>query len=244
MTPPKKEFERTTKAAPGRPGLKMKELVEATGVSKGAILHYLHCGLLPGPVKTSPNMAYYDPRCATRIRLIRQLQFRHRLTLAEIVKVLGEDMDEEEAARRLSLNEAVFGPPVEEGELDTRAFREATGLSGARLGELLRLKLLLPARDGWFDREDIEIGRAYFRALENGMQPEDMAFYVELGEKIVDREMALRRRVTHHLSNSEDAALTSQLVQSARMTRSYIIDRLFKQRVAAMRDLKEGEKKQ
>jgi hypothetical protein len=34
-----------------------------------------------------------------------------------------------------------------------------------------------------------------------------------------------------------------ELVKAARMTRAYIIDRLFQRRISAMRDLKEGEAK-
>ena len=54
--------------------LKMKELAEASGVSAGTIKHYLREGLLPDPVKTSRNMAYYPPEFVERIRLIKQLQ--------------------------------------------------------------------------------------------------------------------------------------------------------------------------
>jgi hypothetical protein len=55
--------------------------------------------------------------------------------------------------------------------------------------------------------------------------------------------MALRTRMTHHLSYEEDAARTMQMVKNARMCRSYVIDRLFQRRVAGMRDLKkDGER--
>jgi hypothetical protein len=47
--------------------------------------------------------------------------------------------------------------------------------------------------------------------------------------------------MTGHLSVEEDAALTVEMVKSARMCRAYIIERLFQHRAAVMRDLKEGE---
>ena len=56
--------------------------------------------------------------------------------------------------------------------------------------------------------------------------------------------MAIRKRLTHHLPYDEDAALTIELVKSARMMRAYIIDRLFQRRVAAMTDLKAAEEGQ
>ena len=71
--------------------LKMKELSEASGVSAGTIKHYLREGLLPEPVKTSRNMAYYPPEFVERIRLIKQLQEERFLPLRVIKSMLDED---------------------------------------------------------------------------------------------------------------------------------------------------------
>ena len=60
-----------------------------------------------------------------------------------------------------------------------------------------------------------------------------------MGEKIVDQEMALRNQMTGGLPYPQDAAATTKMVKNARMCRAYVIDRLFQQRVAAMKDLKE-----
>ncbi len=66
--------------------LKMSELAEASGVSAGTIKHYLREGLLPEPVKTSRNMAYYPPDFVDRIRLIKQLQEERFMPLKAIRK--------------------------------------------------------------------------------------------------------------------------------------------------------------
>ncbi len=71
--------------------LKMKELAERSGVSAGTIKHYLREGLLPEPVKTSRNMAYYPPEFVERIRLIKQLQEERFMPLKLIRSVLDED---------------------------------------------------------------------------------------------------------------------------------------------------------
>jgi DNA-binding transcriptional MerR regulator len=73
--------------------LKMSELAEASGVSAGTIKHYLREGLLPDPVKTSRNMAYYPPAFVDRIRLIKQLQEERFMPLAAIRRVLEDDPD-------------------------------------------------------------------------------------------------------------------------------------------------------
>jgi DNA-binding transcriptional MerR regulator len=85
--------------------LKMNALVESTGVRKSTILYYFRQGLLPEPVKTIPNMAYYDPASVERIRLIQQMQERHRLTLSEIkrYRVTGRLPYQEDTAATIKM---------------------------------------------------------------------------------------------------------------------------------------------
>ena len=77
--------------------LKMSELAEASGVSAGTIKHYLREGLLPDPVKTSRNMAYYPPEFIDRIRLIKQLQEERFMPLKAIRRVLEDNPERAQA---------------------------------------------------------------------------------------------------------------------------------------------------
>jgi DNA-binding transcriptional MerR regulator len=71
--------------------LKMSELSKRSGVPGPTIKHYIREGLLPGPeVRTSRNMAYYDARLASRIRVIKELQAERFLPL----RVIGELLEE------------------------------------------------------------------------------------------------------------------------------------------------------
>jgi DNA-binding transcriptional MerR regulator len=81
--------------------LKMRELAEASGVSAGTIKHYLREGLLPEPVKTSRNMAWYPPEFVERIQLIKELQERRFMPLRAIKGLL----DLEGEATRISAAE-------------------------------------------------------------------------------------------------------------------------------------------
>jgi len=223
-------------------GLRMNELVEASGVPKSTILHYLHQGLLPKPQKTSPNMAYYDPSCIDRIRYIQHLQRRHRLSLSEIKRMLnrkGQDLD---FSIFSELNAIIFGRERNGQLLNAAEFCKTTGLKPEQLKNLLEARLLLPQEKDRFDPQDIGMGKMYAAVSAYGLIPEDMTGYVALCEKIVDHEMAVRKRLTHHLPYDQDATLTIELVKSARMMRAYLIDRLFQHRVAAMKDLKDAEK--
>jgi len=227
-----------------KPGLRMKELVGETGVPKSTILHYLNQGLLPEPRKTSPNMAYYDPACVSRIQYIQHLQRRHRLSLSEIKQMLAQKGQNLDFSIFSELDTIIFGQMQDTRLLNASDFCSATGLNRQQLKNLLEAKLLLPLQDDLFDLQDIGMGKMYAAVSAYGLSSEDMTEYVALCEKIVDHEMAVRKRLTHHLPYDEDAALTIELVKSARMMRAYIIDRLFQRRVAAMNDLKTAEEDQ
>ena len=82
------------------------------------VRHYLREGLLPEPVKTSKNMAYYPPEFADRIRLIKQLQEDRFMPLRVIRDVLESAGDEVERLRDVveagdSLVDRVLAPLAE-----------------------------------------------------------------------------------------------------------------------------------
>src|SRR5947208_17178803 len=80
--------------------LKMSELAEASGVSSGTIKHYLREGLLPEPVRTSRNMAWYPREFVERVQLIKQLQEERFLPLKVIKDVLENGTGLEGPERR------------------------------------------------------------------------------------------------------------------------------------------------
>ncbi|MFH1114739.1 MAG: MerR family transcriptional regulator [Pseudomonadota bacterium] len=216
----------------------MKDLVEAGGVPKSTILHYVNEGLLPPPLKTSVNMAYYDPACVERIGFVKTMQSRHRLPLNKIKHLLTLRDQGQDVTLRTQLVQTIFGEVAGE-PITEDLFCETTGLKPRQVLDLIDADLLLPLHPDAFDQEDVALGTLYAGALNRGLTVEDLAFYPELGKKIVDEEMALRRRITHHLPEEADAEQTLRLVQAARATRSYIIDRLFQKRVAAATSLKD-----
>lgn len=188
-------------------------------------------------------MAYYDAQCIDRIKFIRYLQHKHRLSLSEIKQMMDSRGDGTEFSLQLELNELIFGQSKPGQHLTNEGFCQATGLTSNQVRELLQSRLLLPLEKGRFDPEDVEMGKVFARAFSWGIRVSDLTYYVELGKKIVDHEFALKGRVTHHLPYGEDATMTLGMVKNARMNRAYIIERLFQHRVAAMRDIKGDEQK-
>lgn len=229
---------RESRSAP--PGLRMKQLMAATGLPKSTLLYYVEQGLLPPPVKTSPNMAYYDPACVERAQLIKRMQSQHRLPLIKIRVILEAQAQGQDLEALIALGEEIFGQ--EQGpKLNQREFIRQSGLSARALKSCQEAGLLLPLELGRFDQQDLAMGRLLARALERGVGPEDLAFYNRLGTMIVDQEMALRSRVTKELPPTADAEMTLALTQAARSMRIYVIDRLFQHRVAKARHLKDEE---
>jgi len=75
-------------AAPAKELLKISELAERAEVPVATVRHYLREGLLPDPVKTSKNMAYYPPEFVERIRTIKRLQEDRFMPLRVIKEAL------------------------------------------------------------------------------------------------------------------------------------------------------------
>ncbi len=224
------------------PGLKMQELVAATGVPKSTILHYLNEGLLPEPVKTSRNMAFYSPACVERLTFIKVMQSKYRLSLAIIKQFLQEGKIGPELEPILELRSFIFSRPEDQELLDLEAFSRATGLTAQEVEEMQSTGLLLPLEPDRFDAEDLTIGRVLKRCGELGIGLEAASFYPRLAREIVDHEMAVRDRLVKGLSLEANATLTLELTRGARALRPYIIDRMFQHRVMGRKSFDgEGE---
>jgi DNA-binding transcriptional MerR regulator len=127
-----------------RPGLKISELADASGVSAGTIKHYLREGLLGGEegiVRTSRNMAWYPPEYVDRIRLIKRLQEERFLPLRRIRELLAERPE--------------------------RTPRDAVELPGNVLDRLEELGVLTPDQDG-YDPDDVAVIAAIVRFRAGG----------------------------------------------------------------------------
>lgn len=87
--------------ADSRELLKISELAERSDVPLATVRHYLREGLLPEPVKTSRNMAYYPPEFVERIRLIKQLQEERFMPLRVIRDLLERENAEPDRLRAM-----------------------------------------------------------------------------------------------------------------------------------------------
>jgi DNA-binding transcriptional MerR regulator len=174
--------------------LKMKELAEASGVSAGTIKHYLREGLLPEPVRTSRNMAYYPPEFVERIRLIKQLQEERFMPLKLIKSVLDEDPGRARALVELEDRILERALQNERRRVSAAELRKRCGVPQEVLDRLAELEIVTPSRRGYGPR-DVEIVEAIGRFRAGGYDERigftvyDTIRYKQALEELVKQEV-------------------------------------------------------
>jgi DNA-binding transcriptional MerR regulator len=176
--------------------LRMGELAEASGVPAPTIKHYLREGLLPEPVKTSRNMAYYPPEFVDRIKLIKQLQEERFMPLRAIKSVLDEDPERARALVELEdriLDRALAG---EQTRTSAAEARRRYRVPKEVLDRLEELEVLSPNSRG-YSPSDVKIIEAISRFRAGGYDEEigftvyDTLRYKSALEALVKEEVGM-----------------------------------------------------
>ena len=212
--------------------LRMRELAQAAGVSAGTIKHYLREGLLPEPVKTSRNMAWYPREFVERVRLIKQLQEERFLPLKVIKELLAEDdgADGQERLRALiELEDRVLERALSGQDskgLSAREVKRRYGLPDEALERLEKLDVLTPKRRNGTKRygpADVQIIEAVSRMRASGYSEAlgftvyDTLIYKRHLERLVHEEVdVMMDRVAGEMDSDEAADLLERAVEPMR----------------------------
>ena len=147
--------------------LKMSELVEASGVPGATIKHYLREGLLPEPVRTSRNMAYYRPETVERIELIKRLQEERYMPLKAIRSILDEGP--EQARALLEVEDRILERALarERTRTSVAEVRRTYGVPDEVLDRLAEIGILEPNSRG-YSPSDVTIIEAISRFRSSG----------------------------------------------------------------------------
>ncbi len=156
-------------AAAGGPLLKIGELADRAGVSAGTIRHYLREGLLPEPVRTSRNMAYYPPDYVERIALIKRLQEERFMPLRVIKGMLDDDPEHVRALVEFEdrIVERALASAEERARVPAREIRERYAIPQNVLSRLAEIGVLTPGRGG-YTTDDVKIIEAISRFRAGG----------------------------------------------------------------------------
>jgi DNA-binding transcriptional MerR regulator len=150
--------------------LKISELAERSGVPVATVRHYLREGLLPEPVKTSRNMAYYPPEFVERIRVIKQLQEERFMPLRVIRDLLDrEDAQPERLRAMIELEDRILERALagERERIDAGEVRDRYDVPQEVLDRLAELGVLTPDEQG-YSPSDVRIIEAIGRFRAGG----------------------------------------------------------------------------
>ena len=196
--------------------LRIGELAEASGVPVPTIKHYLREGLLPEPVKTSRNMAYYSPEFVDRIKLIKRLQEERFMPLKAIKSVLDEDPDR--AGALLALEDSILDRALagERARTSAAEVRKRYGVPKEVLDRLEELEILSPNSRG-YSPSDITIIEAIGRFRAGGYDEQigftvyDTLRYKEALEPLVAEEV---RVLTERLAGDVDPDRAMEIIEA------------------------------
>lgn len=162
-------------AAPAKELLKISELAERAEVPVATVRHYLREGLLPEPVKTSKNMAYYPPEFVERIRTIKRLQEERFMPLRVIKEaLLAERTPKSEILERFDLPARALDRLAEVGVLSP----DSSGYSRADVRIIEAIAVF--RAEGW--NETTGFGARDVARLMDGLAPvveDELALMVE-----------------------------------------------------------------
>jgi DNA-binding transcriptional MerR regulator len=202
--------------------LKMRELSEARGVSSATIKHYLREGLLPEPVRTSRNMAYYPPDFVDRIRLIKQLQEERFMPLRLIRRMLDNDPDR--ARELVELEDRILEHALEEERprVPAAEVRRRYGIGQEVLDRLAELEVLTPTSRG-YSPSDLKVVEAIGRFRAGGYDERigftvyDTLRYKRALEELVKEEVqVLMERLVGEMSPDRAVELMNDGVEPLR----------------------------
>jgi DNA-binding transcriptional MerR regulator len=192
--------------------LRMKDLVDASGLQRQAIHFYIKEGLLPPGLKSSRNAAWYGETHLARLSLIKKLQHERFLPLRAIKAVLSEQdesfsRDQQRFIRALKAHAtpSLRGPDTVE-RIPLARLLDAFPVTAAEAEELDRLGLapildapsssegdagpFIAASDAWVYEILGELRQLGFTE-EMGFSVADLGLYEEAISTLFEREKAL-----------------------------------------------------
>jgi DNA-binding transcriptional MerR regulator len=208
--------------------LKMQELSQATGVSGGTIRYYVQKGILPRPLKTHKNMAYYDETYIERIRAIKELQKKRYLPLS-IIKMIIESRDlaiNGEARQILrEMEKPLFGDSLLGGNAQPMSRQELSahaGLEPEQMKALESMGLIEADAEGKFDQECVQIVEILSEIREIGLteeldfQVEHLQIHLDLMEFLARKEIEIftKRIVRKGMSASQIHRLAQDAINT------------------------------
>lgn len=214
---------------------KMKQLEEMTGVSRETVRFYISEGLLPPPVKSARNMAWYSEQHVELLRLITRLQNEQFLPLRAI-RSLVHGTEEisftpQQEAILAEIRQELTQVDVLHHEPNAAPTEECPeGFSDSECQELRELGALTGENDAALENDLRHIWarlRKNGLTVERGFSPLSFRYMSEIAEVAVQEELRLFGEKIVLMSEGEAKRLSHEVIPAL----SDVFSLLHKQRL-------------
>lgn len=219
--------------------MRMKELVDATGVPRTAIHHYQREGLLPPANKTARNAALYGPEHVERVKLIRSLRNDELGPfplegVRQILEMADRGVEPEVAAALYALPGGLGKSSTSAGRTGERSLSDVAHDAGISLSTARALhgSGLLRGRAGpggsrVYDEADAAAARVLAELLaHDAIRPADLDPIAELVGELVRYEQALTSLITAKAKAGEASERQHALFRGLHVLHTYLFSRL------------------
>ncbi len=177
--------------------LSIKQVMELTNVTRATVHHYLEFGIIPKPIKTSHNMAYYSPKTAEIIAITKELRKRF-IPLSKVKEVLDlsgilgiKDLLRKTSELGEVMDEVVRpdGPGMSKDDILNNF-----SITSEDIEVLENLELCIEGEDGVYDQLSVEIISVLSRLIEAGVSEgagfklADLHFYKDAISELISKE--------------------------------------------------------
>jgi DNA-binding transcriptional MerR regulator len=241
--------------------VKISELARMAGVSTPTIKYYMAEGLLPQPaMRTSRNMAYYEPALADRIRAIKALQSTHFFPLRVIAELLEpapssrlRTLIAADTRQRLGLMVPGLEAVVAAGKRGlTRAeVLERLRITTGVLDQLEEMGLVSPRRAGEskapvYSGTDLDLLEVIDETRRKGLAHlfpmEILPRYVDSLRRLVQDEIELFRQLVLDAGLGDDTSIAEVTREATRLGGRLILAMRSRMILAELQDLLAQEK--
>ena len=145
--------------------MRMKDLVDKTGLTRETIHYYSREGLLPPYRKTSRNQADYDQEHVERVLMVKELQEKYFLPISVIKRIIQHSHNQVATDRLLKIKGEYLNlvdqllPDDVTGEEE---FLKLTGMKAERLANFEEWGLINPQKGSKgkvYSQDDVKIGK-------------------------------------------------------------------------------------
>ena len=151
-------------------------------------LRFLEKEELVTPERTAGGHRRYTQADVERVRFIKEMQKRF-FPLNVIGEMLRKTNHKKEKGEKLFFRPLHYDPDFV--LLNQAELAQTSGLDEARLAEMEALGMISPSAEGQYDEDDLQAARVMKGLVDYGLEPADLAFYLEHMEAIVEEEMRL-----------------------------------------------------